>query len=212
MSVLLDGLTVREAAERMGVGRARVQAMIMRNELAAEMVGGRWIVPTDEALRVGRIPRGAGHPLDESTAWRIIGEFDSGERNVDELQLWWGPMVARATSFIGWVLPEHVELFGCPFEAHFGGNRRAAEIGAAVTERAPHDVYLAQSDFPDFADWAGFTRVTSAHNVRVHLVSVLTLEVLRVGVPLAACWLDLADAGDRGANEVRYELRARHAF
>ena len=210
MGLLIDGLTVRQAALRMGVGRARVQAMIMRDELAAEMVGGRWVVPVEEALRAGRIPRGAGHPLDEATAWRIIGQFDDGTRGAGGLPQMWGALVARAWSFIGWVLPEHVDLIGCPIEVRFGGNRRADELGVAVTELPPHDVYLPALALDAFVDWAGFSRVAGSHNIRLHVVSADTWDVLRGGVPLAACWLDLADAGERGAAEVLFELRDRH--
>ena len=208
--MLLDGLTVREAAARMGVGRARVQAMIMRGELVAELVGGRWVLPVEEALRAGRIPRGAGHPLDEATAWQIIREIDSSTRKTTELLHLWGPLVARARSFIGWVLPENVGLVRCPVDVRFGGNRRAADLGAAVTESPPHDVYLAESTFDEFVDWAGFSRLTGSHNTRLHLVSADTWDGLGDGVPLPACWLDLADAGDRGAAEVMFDLRDRH--
>jgi excisionase family DNA binding protein len=210
VSILLDGLTVQQAAARIGVGRARVQAMIMRNELAAEMVGGRWVVPVEEALRAGRIPREAGHPLDEATAWRIIGEFEDGRRRAGDLPPMWGALVARATSFIGWVLPEHVDVAGCPIEVRIGGNRRASDLGAAVTTLPPHDVYLLGSTFAEFVDWAGFRRVAGSPNIRLHLVSAPTWHDLSGGVPLAACWLDLADAGERGASEVLFDLRDRH--
>jgi excisionase family DNA binding protein len=204
----MDGLTVREAAARMGVGRARVQAMIMRGELAAELVGGRWVVPVDEAVRAGRIPRGAGHPFDEATAWRIIGEIDSGARSPLELSELWGALSTRAKSFIGWVLPEHADLAGCPVDIQLGGNRRASELGASVTAMYPHDVYLLDSTFNAFADWAGFVRVAGTHNIRVHLVNSSTWQFLHTGLPRAACWLDLADAGDRGASEVMFDLKA----
>jgi excisionase family DNA binding protein len=210
MSVLLDGLTIRQAAARIGVGRARVQAMIMRNELAAEMVGGRWVVPVEEALRAGRIPRGAGHPLDEATAWRIIGEFEDGTRHAGDLPKMWGSLVARATSFIGWVLPDHVDLSDCPIEERFGGSRQASDLGVAVTTLPPHDVYLLDSNFEAFADWSGFRRVTGSPNIRLHLVNVDTWNDLSSGVPLAACWLDLADAGDRGSAEILFDIRDRH--
>jgi excisionase family DNA binding protein len=204
----MDGLTVREAAARMGVGRARVQAMIMRGELAAESIGGRWVVPVDEALRAGRIPRVAGHPLDEATAWRIVGEIDNGARDSIELSQQWGALSARAKSFIGRVLPDRADLEGCSVDIRLGGNRRASELGASVTALHPHDVYLLDSTFNVFADWAGFARVAGAHNVRMHLVNSSTWQLLDTGLPLAACWLDLADAGDRGASEVMFDLKA----
>ena len=210
MSVLVDGLTVQQAASRIGVGRARVQAMIMRHELAAEMVGGRWIVPLEEASRAGRIPRGAGHPLDEATAWRIIRQFEDGTRSADDLSRMWGALVARATSCIGWVLPDHADLAGCPIEFRLGGNRRASDLRVAVTSLPPHDVYLPGSSFEKFVDWAGFSRVAGSPNIRLHIVSTDTWNDLGSGVPLAACWLDLADAGERGAAEVMFDLRDRH--
>jgi excisionase family DNA binding protein len=205
-------MTVQQAAARMGVGRARVQAMIMRGELAAEMVGGRWIVPIEEALRASRIPRGAGHPLDESTAWQIIRQFENGDRAATDLPSMWGALVTRAASFIGWVLPDRVDLAGCPIDIRLGGNRRAGELGVPVTSLPPHDVYLPNSAFAEFADWAGFHRVTGSPTIRLHLVSAGTWDDLRSGVPLAACWLDLADAGERGAAEVLFELRDRHGL
>jgi excisionase family DNA binding protein len=209
--VLVDGCTVQEVSTRLGVNRARAQALVTSGVLAAERVGGQWIVPEAEVARLARIPRIAGRPLDQSTAWAQIDHFERGDRSIAALPAQWGALNARARTWIGRVLPEFADMASPPIDLRLGGTTAAHAHGAAVRPGPPHDVYLAAGAVPAFVKWSAFERVTSAPNIVVHIVSAASWDLLaeRDIIPLVAAWLDLADAGDRGATEAMFTLKNR---
>jgi Helix-turn-helix domain len=210
MRVLVDGCTVRDVTARLGVNRSRAQALITSGALAAEKVGGQWIVPEAEVARLARIPRISGRPFDQSTAWRIIEQFESGERNHTGLYSMWGLLNSRSQARIGRVLPEFADMVQSPVDLRLGGRSAAAAHGAAVRPGLPHDVYMAEANAPAFVRWSGFERVTSAPNVTIHVVTADAWKLIESReFPLVAAWLDLADAGDRGAAEAMFRLQNR---
>ena len=194
----------------MGVSRSRVQALISTGQVAAENVDGRWIVSEAELARWERIPRLKGRPLSQQRSWHLIEDFDQGRRDVGELAMSRGALSARSKAIAGRVLPECLSMDGVPVEYRLGGPTAAAEHGAAVRP-AVFDVYIAGESLLDFSAWSGFARLTAQPNLIVHTVESSTWPHLAAGLSLVVAWLDLADAGDRGAAEAMFALQSRHA-
>jgi excisionase family DNA binding protein len=205
---LVDGRTVQEAAELLGVNRARVQALISSRKLVAENIDGRWIIADHDLQRYARIPRINGRPLSQTAAWDLLTEFDIGSRALADLPAAQGTLASRALSQTGRILPELSDLTDCPVDHRLGGRASAANHAVSVRASAT-DIYLCEDNFDSFARWSGFARLTASPNVVVHQVQVSIWQRLASGVPLAAAWLDLADAGDRAAPEAYRALQVR---
>jgi excisionase family DNA binding protein len=67
--------SVSEAAERLGVSRQRVLALIRDGQLPARLIGGRWVVLMEDVdvLRRGRL---AGRPMAGRVAWGLLDLLD----------------------------------------------------------------------------------------------------------------------------------------
>jgi excisionase family DNA binding protein len=65
-------LTVREAAERLGVSPAAVRLRIAGGELPAVKLGRDWRLDEREVLRLARRGDGAGRPLSPAMAWAVL--------------------------------------------------------------------------------------------------------------------------------------------
>lgn len=65
-------LSVRQAAERLGVSDGRVRQRIKAGEIRAEKIGGRWLV--DLSAREPRPSR--GRPVDPRSVWASLIELD----------------------------------------------------------------------------------------------------------------------------------------
>lgn len=70
-------MSVKEAARRLGVSARRVQERIHDGSLAAEKVGGRWLVSDVDLLEI-RHRGGAGRPLSERSAWALLAAASDG--------------------------------------------------------------------------------------------------------------------------------------
>ncbi|MGP3982113.1 helix-turn-helix domain-containing protein [Streptomyces sp. KR80] len=70
-------LSVSEVAERLGVSRQRVLALIHSGKLPARLIGGRWVVESADAdeLRGGRR---TGRPMAGRIAWGLLDLLDGG--------------------------------------------------------------------------------------------------------------------------------------
>lgn len=65
-------LSVREAADRLGVSPAAVRLRIAGGELSAVKLGRDWRVDEREVLRVARRGDSAGRPLSPAMAWAVL--------------------------------------------------------------------------------------------------------------------------------------------
>jgi excisionase family DNA binding protein len=65
-------LSVPEAAAIIGVTDRRVRAMIADGLLAAERIGGRWLLPDTQVDRVAAAPRKPGRPYSSAHAWGLL--------------------------------------------------------------------------------------------------------------------------------------------
>lgn len=70
-------ISVSEAAERLGVSRQRVLALIHDSELPARLIGGRWVVLSADVDELGR-ERPTGRPMAGRVAWGLIDLLDGG--------------------------------------------------------------------------------------------------------------------------------------
>jgi excisionase family DNA binding protein len=68
----VGSISVAEAASQLGVNQARVRAMIAAGLLAAERVGGRWLIDPDSVDRRKYVARSAGRPFSPNQAWGLL--------------------------------------------------------------------------------------------------------------------------------------------
>jgi excisionase family DNA binding protein len=79
MVVDVSSLSVNEAAAALGVSDRRVRTMIADGLLAAERVGGRWILTDTEVARSKALRRKPGRPYSPAYAWGLLAI--AGSRN-----------------------------------------------------------------------------------------------------------------------------------
>ena len=213
MGTLVDGFTVQEAAEALGVSRVRVQHMIRDHQLAAERVGNRWIIPRHEVFRTKRIPRPGGRPYTAANCWDIIDDLDQGRRSLDWLHDNWHLLSRRAHHTTGRMLPDLIaDVYDDPTVV-LGGAHAAAVRGAAARPFTPPlDVYVTDTEAAKYMSGTGLQAVTAEPNITVHAVISRQWDRLATSrvVNLVVAYIDLMESGDRGAAEVYRQLRAGH--
>lgn len=213
MGALVDGFTVQEAAEALGVSRVRVQHMIRDNQLAAERVGNRWIIPRHEVFRSQRIPRPGGRPYTAANCWDIIDDLDRGRRTLDWLHDNWHLLSRRAHHTTGRMLPDLIaDVYDDP-RVVLGGAHAAAVRGAAARPfTRPLDVYVSDTKAAKYMSSIGLRAVTAEPNINVHSVTSRQWDRLATSrtVNLVVAYVDLLESGDRAAAEVYRELRLGH--
>lgn len=210
MAALVDGFTVREAAETLGVSRVRVQHMIRDHQLVAERVGNRWIIPRHEVFRSQRIPRPAGRPYSPSSCWDIIDDLSHGRRPLEWLHGNWHLLCGRARHTTGRMLPDLVDEVYADPNVVVGGAHAAADRGAAARPFTPPlDVYIAEPKASAYSIGIGLRPVTAEPNVTLHTVTSEQWAQLATSrtVNLVVAYTDLMEAGDRAATEVYRELQ-----
>lgn len=72
----VDWLSVPDAARRLRVSDARVRLLIRRGDLAADRIGGRWLLDADVVERFAERPRRAGRPFAVRSAWGLLAIVD----------------------------------------------------------------------------------------------------------------------------------------
>ena len=210
MGVLVDGFTVQEAAEALGVSRVRVQHMIRDDQLVAERIGNRWIIPRHEVFRSQRIPRPGGRPYTATHCWDLIDDLCRDRRPLEWLHENWHLLCGRARHSTGRMLPDLIaDVYEDP-NVVVGGAHAAADRGAAARPFTPPlDVYVADSKAVSYSIGIGLQPVTAEPNITVHTVTSSQWELLSTSrtVNLVVAFTDLMEAGDRAAAEVYRELQ-----
>jgi hypothetical protein len=77
-------LSVRDAAERLGVDESRVRVLLRRGDLAGRRVAGRWLVLAEDVARRasfapmdGRLA--GGRPMSPARGWALLDLLDGGD-------------------------------------------------------------------------------------------------------------------------------------
>ena len=71
-------VAVADAARDLGVSAERVRQLIRNGSLAAQSVGGRWLVDAESLTRLAHAERPAGRPFSPARAWALLA-LASGE-------------------------------------------------------------------------------------------------------------------------------------
>jgi excisionase family DNA binding protein len=77
-------VSVAQAAQRLGVGVARVHQRIADGSLSAERIGSQWVVEESSLTAVAE-SRGPGRPLSERSVWALVAVSLLDHQWVDEL-------------------------------------------------------------------------------------------------------------------------------
>lgn len=198
-----EGLTLAEAAGRLGVSRRRVQAMVASGVLAAERRGVQWFIPAS-ALRTIEHNRElrAGRPLSPRTAWECIQRLGTdGPRlaATGELHAFRRRMRRRARHRAYYVHPGLADELRRHSGVVVGGRDAAAAM--VPVDPGDLDIYLPDSAAEAILTEVGARPAVGNANVFVHLVADTAWPfgpAQRHTDPWVA-WLDLEDRQDRAA-------------
>ncbi len=207
----LDVCSVREAADRLGVDRSRVQALISAGELRADKIAGRWLIPMSELERRARSENAGGRPWSQHRAWAFLRAVEQGEVSPGDLRRSAWQLRRRARRVELDVLPELESQLLDDQRVLVGGVHAGARFSAAVRPQFPADLYVAERDL-DAVIAEHHLFVSDVPRVVVHVVSDakgVASSQEPGAVPLAAAWLDVFEAGDRSARELEHELDRR---
>jgi hypothetical protein len=69
-------MTVRQAADRLGLPVQRIRELLNRDELAGERVGPIWMISTGDVERIRQQVRPTGRPLGERLAWAVLRQLE----------------------------------------------------------------------------------------------------------------------------------------
>jgi excisionase family DNA binding protein len=75
MTIMVPYLSVRDAAERLNISPRRVRALIDDGRLAADRVGGRWLIDAADLASLMRHRRSGGRPLSSRNAWALLADL-----------------------------------------------------------------------------------------------------------------------------------------
>lgn len=220
-------LTVRESAQMLDVGAARVRQLISAGELMAEPFGDRWRVDLGSVLRRQRDDPGDGRPLDATNCWLVIQSIEEPGA-VAALPAWQArrvrrhrsdllsahrtaPLRRRARRSLGRVHPGLLPELES--EAVIGGAAaQPPDTQDRLVEEQIMEIYVSAATWPTVAESVAFD-VDGPPNVLAHIVEVDHWHHLegRRSVPAVVAALDLADQGDpraeRAARAILLDLR-----
>jgi excisionase family DNA binding protein len=74
-----DYFSVAEAARALGVSDRRIRAIIRAGALAAQHVGGRWLIRRADVEQRARRGNRPGRPLGERNAWALVARLSGAE-------------------------------------------------------------------------------------------------------------------------------------
>lgn len=221
-------LSVTDAAQELGLSPSRVRALIESGALAAEKVGGRWLVPWESVVTRRRDPMPPGRPVAPRNAWILLLEATDelpADASVDPSTRW---RLRKALEHQGLVDIRHRlerraathRLWGLPGELR--RLRTAREIVLTGSSAAGAlDLELAAPDTVDaYVNSRDAARVIAAHDLEDadHAQHNVVLRVvpeaawlldMRQIAPYAAVGLDLASYADARSSHVGMEMLHR---
>lgn len=200
-------ISVREAAEHLGVGEQRVRDRLSSGDLEGEKVSGVWLV---DPASLPHSRHGAGRPFSQRIAWALI-EGTEGERppgvspsEMSRLRRKWNdsvlatdpiahlkPRMASRAKRLRWLAPEPDELLQDDrFVPSGRSDPRSGMSGGAFAEG-----YVCTRDLADLA--ADHLLVKPPLGSRENVVTYATDHLPSAPVPWLLVALDLADGGPR---------------
>lgn len=197
--------TVTEAARELGASTVRVRELIASNVLAAEKVGGRWLISPESVRGRKRTQRRRGRPLSARALWQMIdggliaqllvGSDEPARHNI-RVQL-----VNRAHIQDVYVLPQLVDRIGPVLAPGGRALAEAADVPAGADRRWELDAYVHDDHVDELRRSKIISGIGGSPNVRLRVVDDdgRSWHRSRAGRLLVA-WLDLADDGDRAAD------------
>jgi excisionase family DNA binding protein len=197
-----DVLSVREAAEQLGVSSARVRQLISAGSLPARRSSAGWLIRADVVADRSGSAR-AGRPVSPRTAWAILCVLSSalapaaakppgcmaGDRRLKHqaLQLlsamrdpaddpgrWRMLLSSRGPTERMWAHPGLLSKLCCDGRISAGGDRAAAHVGEGLSRTRLCDLYVAGSDVKD---------IVARYRLRSDPDGQVRLHVVPEGVP-----------------------------
>lgn len=227
---MVEPVSIREAAQTLGLSPGRVRAMAVHGQLSAAKLGDRWFVERAAVERRRRNGAHEGRRFSPRNAWALlllasnedVKEIDSSVRSRLKRALRWEGLAklaprlahrAEALSFgahpgeIGYLL-EDPELVRSGISA-------AGEQGFGLASGREADGYLPASALKGFAARHALEPAGIEGNVRLRIVPKEAWSLLqgRQAAPRAAVALDLAEELDprssQAGNEALRDLDRR---
>ena len=192
-----DVLSVREAAEQLGVSSARVRQLIVAGSLPARKSSAGWLVRADAVADRSGSAR-AGRPVSPRTAWTILCVLSSalatdaakppgcmvGDRRLrhhalqllrampdpaDDPRRWRILLASRGRAERMWAHPGLLSKLCNDDRISAGGDKAAAHVGEGLSRTSRCDLYVAGSDVKDIVARYRL-RPDSDGQVRLHVV------------------------------------------
>jgi excisionase family DNA binding protein len=204
MIVFMPGVSVAEAAKRLGVGVPRIHQRIADGSLRAERIGSQWVVDEVSLLRIAE-RTDPGRPLSARSAWSIIA---AAEGDVDALAALAPVERARAKAR----LESLFDLVAEPPESEAQVRRIASVLRLLFRNRAGRELHrAADADLPALRvdrRWQSLITPAVSGIASSDVEGYLAAEDL---APLSRDFLLLP--ADRDANVVIHVVSAgRHAY
>jgi len=224
---MIDLLPVSDAADELSLHPSRVRALIASGDLAAEKIGGVWLVDRASISGRKRQHASAGRPFSPVNAWALLLEA-SGEQPPSAL----GPparwrvrralelyglgalsprLVRRAEPYSYWALPGELRALRDHADLVLSGPSAAAAYDLGLVGSNAIDAYVPASRIASLQREHALERMSDAEsNIILRAVpdSAWLLGDRRFA-PLAAVAVDLCSYADPRASRVGARLLAR---
>jgi len=158
MPVPLAGLSVREAAEELGVSPSAVRQLIAQGQVRASRFAGRIVIDPDHLRQVRAAARPAGRPFSVPAAWallRLLADQQPGPLSAsrlsqlrrhlraDDPQMLAGRLRRRADLAFYYVHPSLLDDLAAEPGYVLAGRSAAERVGADLAgDGGPFEVYL----------------------------------------------------------------------
>lgn len=202
----MNEISVKEAAEQLGVSAIQVGRLIASGELRAQRFGKAWAVDRRSVQRYSALRAGRGRPLPVGSAWeRILGAHPNSIDEVVDL--------ARQARRRGERREGSVSLGKFPAlladrRVAVSGVAAAGRHGAAVDENPPHVVYVRRTDLDSIVSEYRIEPDHPSPNLIMWVVDDQYWPFSGAVVPAVVALVDLVAEGDhRSAREMLREVR-----
>lgn len=221
-------LSVADAARELGLSASRVRALIDGGALAAEKVGGRWLVPWESVVARRRDPMPPGRPVAPRNVWVLLLEATDElpeDVAIDPSTRWRlrkalerqglvgirHRLERRATTYRLWGLPGELRRLRAAREIVLTGSSAAGALDLELAAPDTVDAYVCSRHMESvIAEYDLEDAEHAQHNVVLRVVpeAAWLLDFRRVA-PWAAVGLDLASYPDPRSSRVGIEMLER---
>jgi excisionase family DNA binding protein len=225
---MADLLSVSDAADMLNLSSARVRLLVANGDLAAEKIGGRWVVERGAVERRRRHGSSGGRRFIPRNAWSVLG-LASGEQ-VDAIDAAARSRLRRTLALerLGALSPRLEQRAKVArYRAHPGevahtladprllvsGVSAARALGLDLLAGREADGYIRASALDEFVDEHALSPAATAEaNVTLRAVPDDIWDLFLAGrahAPAAAVALDLAEEPDSRSQAAGEDLLAR---